>query len=174
MYNLESIDRRRSVTLIGMAGVGKSTTGRLLATSLGLAFVDTDDCIREATGQSLQSLIEDVGLAAFLEKEAEVIGSLQMSAAIIATGGSAVYGQTAMEHLKRLSWIVWLQQDGTTLKQRIGDTPHERGLAMRPEQSVDDVISEREPLYAQYADVVISCGRKRPEELVEAILHSLK
>jgi shikimate kinase len=174
MDKSQSMDHRRSVALIGMAGVGKSTVGRLLAERLGRTFIDTDDLIREATGQSLQSLIEDFGLAAFLEKEAEVFGSMEISDEIIATGGSAVYGQAAMEHLKRDSWVVWLQQDQAMLIDRIGGSPHERGLAMRPGQSLENVIAEREPLYAQYADIVIHCRDGGPLEMVEAIRHSLK
>ena len=174
MHKVDSIDRRRSVTLIGMAGVGKSTIGHLLAQRLGRAFVDTDDLIRGATGQSLQSLIQQNGLDGFLAKEAEVIGSMAISDMIIATGGSAVYGETAMAHLKQHSWVVWLQQDQSTIIERIGHLPGQRGLAMRRGQSIADVIVERNPLYARYEDFSIQCGDQSPEAIVDAIIDSLK
>jgi len=169
MHNLPSSDRRRSVTLIGMAGVGKSTVGQLLAQRLGRQLIDTDDQIRQATGQSLQALIQSLGLDSFLKKEDAVISSLVISDAVIATGGSVIYGKAAMAHLKLNSWVVWLQQDSAMLKQRIGDSPQQRGLAIRPGQSIEDVIAERAPLYALYADEVIHCGSQSPEEIVEAI-----
>ncbi|MGZ0708232.1 shikimate kinase [Coraliomargarita sp. W4R53] len=174
MDSVGPVDRRRSVSLIGMAGVGKSTVGRLLAERLKRTFVDTDDLIRDSTGQRLQSVIDNVGLDGFLTQEAEVIGAMEISDVIIATGGSAVYGATAMAHLKRHSWIVWLRQDKQTLIERIGDSLHARGLVMRVGQIFDDVIEERDPLYAKYQDVVIQFGDRSLEQIVEVICRSLK
>ena len=93
---------KKSVTLIGMPGAGKSTVGVLLAKSLLTDFIDTDLIIQRETGKSLCTLIEEQGTENFLETENRIILSQSFDNAVIATGGSAVYGKEAMKKLKEI------------------------------------------------------------------------
>lgn len=97
--------RMKNIALIGMPGVGKSTVGVVLAKNMGMSFLDSDLVIQEQEGKRLHELIGEHGMDGFLEIEARVNASLNPRAAVIATGGSAVYSGRAMEHLRRLSLI---------------------------------------------------------------------
>lgn len=92
---------KKNVTLIGMPGSGKSTVGVVLAKVLGYHFVDSDLVIQEQTGKLLHELITEYGDEGFLEIENKVNAGLQVEKSVIATGGSAVFGEEAMEHLPR-------------------------------------------------------------------------
>lgn len=151
-----------------MAGAGKSTVGKLLAQELQYAFVDTDDRIREINGASLKGIIEQVGLTAFKQKEAEAVLTLQADATVIATGGSVVYSGEAMRHLQSFATIVWLKLSHETIKARIGN-PADRGLVVQPGQTIDALFNEREPLYAQYADATIDAEALSPAQIAATI-----
>ena len=96
------MQNKNNIVLIGMPGAGKSTVGVVLAKRLGLVFLDSDLVIQEKQGMLLHEIIEGKGLDAFLRIEEDVNASLSASGAVIATGGSAVYGEKAMVHLKRI------------------------------------------------------------------------
>ena len=93
----------KNVVLIGMPGAGKSTIGVVLAKNLGISFMDSDLVIQEQEGKKLHELISEHGLEGFIEIEDRVNASLQPKKAVIATGGSVVYGKEAMEHFLRSS-----------------------------------------------------------------------
>ncbi len=99
---------KKSITLIGMPGAGKSTVGVLLAKSLLMDFTDTDLIIQRETGKSLCEIIEAEGTESFLETENRIILSQDYRNCVIATGGSAVYGKEAMEMLREISTVVYL------------------------------------------------------------------
>ena len=94
-----------NIILIGMPGVGKSTVGVVLAKVLGYSFIDSDLVIQEKTGRLLKDIIAEEGTEKFKEIENDVNKSLNTTKAIIATGGSAVYGQEAMEHFAKIGTI---------------------------------------------------------------------
>ena len=89
-----------NVILIGMPGSGKSTVGVVLAKLLGLHFCDTDLVLQQHCGKKLQEIIRTEGDAAFFRHEEEVLAALDVQNTVIATGGSAVYSDRAMQHLK--------------------------------------------------------------------------
>ena len=95
----------KNVVLIGMPGAGKSTIGVVLAKNLGMSFMDSDLVIQEQEEKKLHELIEEHGLDGFLEIEGRVNASLNPKCAVIATGGSAVYCEKAMEHLDSIATI---------------------------------------------------------------------
>ena len=103
---------KNNVTLIGMPSAGKSTVGVLLAKRLGYSFIDVDLLIQEQEGKRLREIIEEQGLDGFLDVENRVNAGVEAEQAVIAPGGSVIYGKEAMEHLK----------DGMTLL----DLYHER------------------------------------------------
>ncbi len=158
----------KSVTLIGMPGAGKSTVGVVLAKRLGYAFVDADLIIQQKEGRLLHQLIEERGLEGFLDIENRINASLSPQSAVIATGGSVVYGKEAMEHLVQTTTVIYLQLSLEALAQRLGDL-RKRGVVLRKGQSLEELYEERVPLYRQYAHITIDCEKKDISGIVEEI-----
>lgn len=164
---------KNNVTLIGMPGVGKSTVGVVLAKVLGYRFVDSDLEIQERTGKLLHELITEYGDEGFLEIENQVNAGLQVKRSVIATGGSAVYGQDAMEHLREISTVVYLRLPYSQLKQRLGDL-HKRGVVLKPGQTLKDLVDVRSPLYEKYAHVIVDEEKLDIRGVVEKIVDALE
>jgi len=142
------------VSLIGMAGAGKSTLGRLLAERLGWAHLDTDRLIEAYYGVPLQDLLDGLGLADFLKAEETLVSMLGVRRAVISTGGSVVYGPAAMERLKLLGPVIFLEVSLPTFLGRVGNAGN-RGLAIAPGLSREDLYRERQPLYRAAADFTL-------------------
>ena len=157
------------ISLIGMAGVGKSTIGHLLAQKLNKDFVDTDALIEHKHQQKLQQLLDSHGYLKLRELEAECICTLTASNSIIATGGSAVYSATAINHLKTLGPVIFLDAKLSTITARVTNFAS-RGLACKPGQTLDDLFNERYPLYLASGDIHITCDNKSISEICEEIL----
>ena len=162
-----------NIVLIGMPGCGKSTVGVLLAKSLLMHFVDTDLTIQSIYKKSLSAIIEEEGLDAFKRIENDVLAATDEENAVIATGGSAVYGAEAMAHLGRDGTIVHLDVSLSTIKSRLSDIKT-RGVAIADGLTIDDLYAERAPLYEKYANVTVNCDGKTAEECVDAIVAALK
>lgn len=143
-----------NIILIGMPSCGKSTVGVVLAKALGYRFVDSDLVIQEQTGKLLSEIIDEQGLEAFNEIENQVNASLDYHHAVIATGGSVIYGEAAMEHLKSIGKVVYLEFDYETLEERIGDLTA-RGVSIKEGQTFLELYEERKPLYEKYADITV-------------------
>lgn len=148
---------RNNVVLIGMPGAGKSTIGVVLAKRLGLAFVDVDLLIQSRQGRRLQSIIDDAGLASFRTIEEEVLLTLDVESAVIATGGSAIYSDAGMAALAASGRIVFLNVPLEILLIRIQDMD-QRGLVIDLGESFADLYARRHPLYQRWADVTINAG----------------
>jgi len=143
-----------NVTLIGMPGSGKSTVGMALARLMRLRFVDVDKVIIQQTGRTLAQIIEAEGDDGFRRVESEVNAGLDVQDAVIAPGGSVIYGPEAMAHLREISTVVYLQVSCEELQRRLGDL-HARGVTIRPGQTFRDLYNERCPLYQRYAHMTI-------------------
>jgi shikimate kinase len=143
-----------NIILIGMPGSGKSTVGVVLAKYLGYRFLDSDLLIQEKQGRKLSEIIRQEGTDGFLAIEDQVNSEIQADRCVIATGGSAVYGENAMRHLKSIGVVVYLWVSCENLKKRLGDLK-DRGVALRDGQTLDDLYAERAPLYEKYADITI-------------------
>ena len=98
----------KNIVLIGMPASGKSTVGVILAKTLGIGFVDTDLVIQQRENALLQDIINEKGLQCFLDKERDAILSLECENCVVATGGSVVFRDEAMQKLKRNSVIVFI------------------------------------------------------------------
>ncbi len=153
---MEKSNSKTNIVLIGMAGSGKSTVGRELARVLSLVFVDVDTLIEENRQVPLQELLDGLGVQGFRKVEELILLSINVKRHVIATGGSAIYSQAGMDHLRKNSVLVLLDVDIDTLKQRVGDFS-DRGLVKTRGQSFDDVYGERQPLYKKNADIVVDC-----------------
>ena len=152
-----------NIVLIGMPGAGKSTVGVVLAKRLGYHFMDSDLLIQEREGRLLHEIIEQEGDEGFLAIENDVNRSLQLERTVIATGGSAVYGKEAMEHLGKIGTIVYLKISYEELQRRLGNLK-DRGVVLREGQDLRGLYDERTPLYERYADMVIDQDGKTIEE----------
>lgn len=157
-----------NIILIGMPGAGKSTVGVVLAKSLGYSFIDSDLLIQDKEKMLLHEIIERKGLDGFNQIENEVNASIVTDRAVIATGGSVIYGKEAMEHLRTLGKVVYLELSYPELKERLGDL-HERGVSMREGQTLSSLYEERLPLYQKYADLTVHCDGVAIREIVAQI-----
>lgn len=167
------MDSPRNIVLVGMAGAGKSTVGVILAKQTARDFVDTDVLIQTVEGRSLQSIVDTDGYLALRAVEERVLLGLSVRHSVIATGGSAVYSDRAMAHLKRDGVVIFLDVDLATLQARVGDFST-RGLARRPDQDFADLFRERSGLYAQVADITIDCNGQTQEAVCAAILSRIR
>jgi shikimate kinase len=142
----------RRFTLIGMAGVGKSSIGRLLAKRLQSSFVDTDSIIQAHMGKSIYDYICEHSELDFLALESQLVAKLPFSnQMIIATGGSVVYSKEAMIHLKSASSIIYLKDSKENILQRI-PCLKTRGIASPVKKDFDSLFEERALLYKAYAN----------------------
>lgn len=157
-----------NIVLIGMPASGKSTVGVQLAKWLSMGFIDTDLLVQARAGESMQTFQERKGLDAYQTLECETVQSVVCENCVIATGGSAVYCGAAMEHLKSIARIIFLDVPIEEIKRRIGDYSG-RGVVIKPGMTLDDLYAERRPLYLKYADVVIDCEGKTQDEILSGI-----
>ncbi len=162
-----------NIVMIGMPGSGKSTVGVVLAKKMGYRFVDSDLVIQEQYGKLLHELIEEHGVEGFWQIENDVNTSLELHKSVIATGGSAVYGREAMEHLHNMGTVVYLQLPFEEIAERLGDL-NARGVTLMPGQTLHDLYLERTPLYEKYAHITIDCSGKSLREIVLEIAEEAK
>ena len=150
-----------------MAGCGKSTLGNAISERMGLSFQDTDHLVEEKFNMSLEDIKNKFGYEFVRSAEEEVILSLNDSTKIISTGGSAVYSEIAMNHLKSFSRIIYINTPLKTIIDRI-DVGQERGLAVPDGVSVSDVYLERQPLYEKFLQFTLD-GSKSIQDLVTEV-----
>lgn len=162
----------KNLILIGMPGAGKSTIGVILAKSILLDFTDTDLIIQKLTGKSLCDTINEIGIDDFIELEDKIISEQNFENSVIATGGSAVYGDKAMRKLKENGIVIYLKVSPEELSCRINNI-HTRGIAMKEGTTIEELFSERAPLYEKYADITIECEKLTPEECVDLIISKI-
>ena len=143
-----------NIILSGMPSCGKSPRGRILAKELGYGYVDTDDVIISQNGCPLRDILDREGVDGFVRREEAAICSVQAQRTVIATGGSAIYSEKAMAHLKALGRVVYLCLTFDEVERRLGDL-HARGVAIAPGSTLQDLFNERVPLYEKYADLTV-------------------
>ena len=157
--------RKNNITLIGMPAAGKSTVGVLLAKRLGYSFIDVDIVIQEEEGKLLKEIIKEQGLDGFMEVENRVNAGLRANRAVIAPGGSVIYGKEAMENLKSLGPVVYLKISYEELCSRLGDVV-DRGVVLKEGMTLEELYNERVSYFERYADIIIDEeGEKGTAEL---------
>jgi shikimate kinase len=166
-------EMKTGVVLIGMPGVGKSTVGVLLAKRLGLDFLDSDVFIQSREGRQLWEIIQQESHTGFCSIEERHVLSLSPFGCVIATGGSVVYSESAMAHLRSGGRIVHLDLAPDILHRRL-ENMDARGVVRAPGQTVADLYRERNPLYCRYEEFRIDCGTMTPDEVVAAIARQLQ
>lgn len=146
---------KNSISLIGMAGAGKSTVGRELANILNFRLIDSDVLIEEQQGKSLQKILDDEGYIKLREIENSVLKNLHFKEIILSTGGSAVYSDEAMKHIQQNSKVIFLDVSFNEILERVPSF-HDRGFAKAPSQSIEDAFEERQELYNKYSHHIVS------------------
>ena len=159
----------KNIILIGMPACGKSSVGVILAKTAAMSFVDTDLLLQEKEGRKLQYIIDDQGMDEFLKIEERILSSVNAENAVISTGGSAVYCEGAMAHLKSVGTVVYLKLSLSEIDRRLKNIKT-RGIAMGPGETLADLYDYRVPLYERYADITIDAEGLTIEETIAEIL----
>ncbi len=161
-----------NIILIGMPAAGKSTTGVILAKILKYGFIDIDLIIQERTGRSLQEIIDSDGIEAFNKIEESIVLSVNAEKSVIATGGSVVYSEKAMEHLRGIGKVVYLKLSCEEVEKRL-DNIMTRGVVMNPGETIRDIYDRRASLYEKYADSTADANTESIERTAENIIKKL-
>lgn len=158
-----------------MPGSGKSTLGVLLAKALGYSFVDTDLIISRKAEKTLQNILNTDGLDSFLELEQQVGSELECDKTVIATGGSMVLSDAAMQHLKKNGVVVYINVPFAEINRRVKNI-RTRGIAFHKNETLESVYKNRKPLYEKYADVTVDVLGKNQaiETTVDELAEKLK
>ncbi len=162
----------RNIVLIGMPGAGKSTIGVLLAKAMNYDFLDSDLVIQQKCKKRLYEIINESGIDEFLRLEDEIISSINVDDTVVATGGSAIFGINAMNHMKSSGIVVYLKLSCEEIIRRVNNIKT-RGIAMDKGKNIKDIYDERIPLYEKYADITIEAEEKSVEECVSLVMDSI-
>jgi len=160
----------KNIVLIGMPSSGKSTIGKPLSKKLNMQFVDTDSLIYEKEKRALRDIVNEDGLERFLQIQEDIILEMKAENHVISTGGSVVYSEKAMGHLKNNGFVIFLDIKLDELSKRIASG---RRFAKNSEQTFEDLYKERLPLYQKYADITIDCSNKGIEDIVNEITETI-
>lgn len=166
---------RRSVVLVGMMGVGKSSIGRRLATRLGIPFVDADAEIEKAAGMSISDIFARHGEADFRGGEARVIARLlDTGPQVLATGGGAFMNEATRANIKRKGVSIWLSAEFEVLLRRLAKRKNERPMLATedPDETLRQLMALREPTYA-LADITVQSREVAHDAIVNEIAATL-
>jgi shikimate kinase len=168
--------RRRTIALVGLMGVGKSSVGRRLANALDLPFKDTDAEVETAAGRSVSDIFAELGETAFREGERRVIARLLDDPPhVLATGGGAFINPETRALMRSKNAVsIWLKADPEVLARRVGrkdNRPLLRGKDAR--QVLTELLAARESAYSQ-ADLIVESNDGPHQHTVDAILAALK
>lgn len=173
MAGMEINKMKKNIVLIGMPGSGKSTVGVVLAKFLRYQFVDMDIVIQEQEKRLLRDIIAEEGDEGFMEIENRVNATFEAEHTVIAPGGSVIYGQEAMEHLREIGTVVYLKLSYEALEMRLGDLKA-RGVVLKDGYTLRTLYDERTPLYEKYADIIMDEKDMNLYETVYAIKKELE
>ena len=166
--------RARTITLVGLMGVGKSSVGRRLANALDLPFKDADVEIEAAAGRSIPDIFAEMGEPAFREGERRVIARLlENPPHVLATGGGAFMNDETRALIKERSISVWLKADLEVLVRRVSRKDSRPLLSGKdPLAVLTELAEKRYPVYAQ-ADVTVETGDTAHHVAVDQVIRAL-
>lgn len=173
MASQQMMEENTNIILIGMPGAGKSTLGVVLAKVLGYEFLDTDLVIQKQEGRRLSQIISEEGPERFKVIENRVNASVKASRTVIAPGGSVIYCEEAMNHLKSIGVVIYLKLSLAALDKRLGNLKG-RGVVYKEGQTLRELYEERIPLYEQYADLTVDEEDQTLEECLQTVLDLLR
>ena len=138
-----------------MAGAGKSSIGRKLANYLKFDLIDSDQLIESNQNKSLQEVLVENGIQKFKKIEEAAILSVEFNQTVLATGGSVIFSKKAMNHIKSNSSVIYLEVSFENIMDRIPDFSN-RGFIKEVDQSVKHAFNEREIIYKDFADHIVT------------------
>ena len=165
----------KTIALVGLSGVGKSSIGRRLAAALGMPFRDADAEVEAAAGRAIAEIFEQYGEQAFRDGERRVIARLLADPPhVLATGGGAFMNPETRQLIKERAVSVWLKADIELLARRVARKDHRPLMAGRePAEVLATQARDRYPVYAE-ADITVETGDTPHQVAVEAILTALR
>ena len=146
---------KKSISLVGMAGAGKSSIGKQLADYLGFGFVDSDLLIETEYQESLQRVLDKFGKENFLKIEEKALMSIKFNNTVLATGGSAIFSELAMDYLRSRSSIIFIKVPYDKIVERVSNFS-ERGFLKTSDQTIQEAFVERQSLYKNFADYEVA------------------
>jgi shikimate kinase len=158
-----------------MMGVGKTTTGQLLADRLGWRFLDSDAEIIRRTGRTVPEIFATDGEAAFRAQESAVLAEAVAPASdrvVVAVAGGAVLDEGNRALLRDGGLVVWLRASVPTMVERVGTGEGRPLLDEGPEKVVPELYERRRPVYESLAEVVVDVDGRSPAEVVDEVLAS--
>lgn len=164
-----------SFFLVGPMGAGKSTVGRRLAQALALEFIDCDKALEERTGASIPLIFELEGEAGFREREKNLLAELtQQSSIVLATGGGAVLDPGNRICLSNQGFVIYLETSVPEQLHRIGKDPNRPLLQTEnPAARLQELLAQRDPLYREIADLMITTDGCHARQITREILRQL-
>lgn len=170
-----SVPAPKTIVLVGLMGAGKTSVGRLLAKRLDLEFIDADDEIEQAAQCSIEQIFESHGEAEFRDGERRVIARLLTGPThVLATGGGAFMRKETRDAIRGRGISVWLRADLDLLLRRVSRRKNRPLLRNEnPRQTLEKLIEERYPVYAE-ADIVVDSGDRPPATIVDTVIESIE
>lgn len=170
-----SVPAPKTIVLVGLMGAGKTSVGRLLAKRLDLEFIDADDEIEQAAQCSIEQIFESHGEAEFRDGERRVIARLLTGPThVLATGGGAFMRKETRDAIRGRGISVWLRADLDLLLRRVSRRKNRPLLRNEnPRQTLEKLIEERYPVYAE-ADIVVDSGDRPPGTIVDNVIESIE
>ncbi len=162
----------RPIVLAGMPAAGKSAVGRALARRIGGTHRDTDQIIEDLDGRRVTQIFADDGETAFRSLESRVL-SEALSATVVSLGGGVPTQERNRDLLSERAWVVWLTVSASTARPRLaGDTS--RPLLAEGFDTWQQLLDEREELYRQISDAVVSVDGKTVGRIVSEIVDAAR
>jgi shikimate kinase len=154
-----------------MMGAGKSTIGRLLAEAIGFEFVDADRELEARSGVSIPTIFEIEGEEGFRRRETVLLDELsQRPRIVLATGGGAVLDGQTRQRLRERALVIYLRATADEVHRRTRrDKSRPLLQADNPRERIEQLLAEREPLYAQTAHLSFQSAAANPRRLVERL-----
>lgn len=163
------------IFLVGMMGVGKTTVGKLLASRLGQRYCDSDEQVIANTGMTVPEIFAARGEAAFRAEEKRALTEAVASGepSVVAVAGGAVLDPENRKLMRASGTVVWLRARIETMGKRVGGGEGRPLLGEDPTEALASLYPQREPFYAELADIVVDVDEASPEQIVEEIVSSL-
>ena len=163
----------RHLVLVGMMGAGKTTVGRAIALRLGRQLHDSDAMIEKREGRTVREIFSDDGEPAFRAIETEVLAEALVDdePAVIAAAGGVVLSEANRAALRASNArVVWLRADPAVLVERVKSAGHRPLLDDDPAAVLQRMYTERESLYREVADAIVTVDNRSINDVVEAVL----